>query len=50
MGPQQGVSHTAGRDDEGLDNKGSKDKCQDEGDEQRINGIFECLEGGVAGR
>ena len=50
MSPKQGVSHAACRDDEGLDNKGPKDKCQNEGDEQGIDGFFESLEGGVVGR
>lgn len=50
MCTQKGVSHAARRDDEGLNDKRSKNKSQNEGDEQRIDGFLEGPDGRVAGR
>ena len=50
MCPQKGVSHAPCRDDEGLNNERSKNKSQNECDEQRIDGFFEGPDGRVAGR
>ena len=50
MCTQKGVSHAARRDDKSLNDERPKDKCQDKGNKQGIDGFLEGPDGRVAGR
>ena len=45
MGPTEGVSHAAGRNNKGLDDKGTKNKSENKGDNQRLKGFPDRAEG-----